>query len=488
MSGPSAPPRPGGAALKVPRARVLLVDDDATVRRSAPRLLVAKGFSVDTAEDGDAALALIETRNVDVILLDLRMPAMSGVDVLARIKARHPEIEAVVMIDAEDAEGDLLAAQAGAYDVITKPLLDPDALARVIDRAAEHRRLQGRVRALERRLERHERFGELVGASKRMQEAYRLARGIAPTSSPVLILGESGTGKELVARTIHEGSTRGGSPFRSLDCGVVPEALLTMELFGSVPGAFEGALDKPGLIELADRGTLFLDDLGALPPSGQAGLLRLLTDRVVTRAGESEARPVDVRVIAAAGVDLRERVKSGFFREDLYYRLTVFTILLPPLRRRKEDIPLLAYHFLQKHAPQAGREIKRISVEALRLLRENPWPGNVRELSAAIEHAVVMARGESIVPADLPASSEEESFAESDEDPVFQPVSLAEGSYTEAKDRVVSAFDQAYVEHLLKRVGGNISEAARLAGLDRSNFRRLMKKVREQAKRDSRKG
>ncbi len=479
MSGSTEPPRPGGARAKAPRARILLVDDEASTRRSAPRLLVAKGFTVDTAEDGRAALALLETRAVDVLLLDLRMPAMSGADVLARVRSRHPEIEIVMMIDAGDAEGALLVAEAGAYDVVTKPFLDPDALARVIERAAEHRALLGRVRALERRVERHERFGELVGPSKRMQEVYRLARGVAPTSSTVLILGERGTGKELVARTIHDHSTREGRPFRALDCGAVPEALLAMELFGSVPGAFAGAADKPGLFELASRGTLFLDDLGALPLSAQLGLLRALTDRVVERAGEQTARPIDVRLLAAAGVDLRDRVKAGLFREDLYYRLSVFTIHLPPLRRRKEDIPLLAYHFLQKYGPHAGRDIKRISAEALRLLRQNPWPGNVRELEATIEHAVVMARGEAIVPADLPATEEGSADDRDDDTPShFGGEELTEGGYAEIKDRVVSAFDRAYVEQLLKRVGGNISEAARLSGMDRSNFRRLMKKAR----------
>jgi DNA-binding NtrC family response regulator len=481
MSGPSEPPRPGGATSKAAQVRVLLVDDEASIRRSAPRLLVAGGFAVDTAEDGEAALALLATRSVDVLLLDLRMPTLSGVEVLARVKARHPDVDVVMMIDADDTAGALLALQAGAYDVVFKPFLDADALALALRRAAEHRRLVGRVRALERRVERHERFGELVGTSRRMQEIQRRIRGVAPTSSPVLILGESGTGKEHLARTLHESSTREGRPFRVLDCGAIPEPLLSMELFGSVPGAFPGALDKPGIFELADRGTVFLADLGALPPAGQSGLLRLLTSHVVERAGDSAPRPVDVRVVAAATIDLRQRVKAGLFREDLYYRLNVFAIYLPPLRLRKEDIPLLAYHFLQKHAPHAGRDIKRISVEALRKLRENPWPGNVRELAATIEHAVVMARGDAIVPADLPTLSEERGSAPDDDDtpaPAPGERDLTEEGYADAKDRVVSAFDHAYVEQLLKRVGGNVSEAARLSGMDRSNFRRLMKKVR----------
>jgi DNA-binding NtrC family response regulator len=480
MSGSIEPPRPGGATSKSPRARVLLVDDEAAVRRSAPRLLVALGFAVDTAEGGAAAIALLETRAVDVLLLDLRMPDQSGIDVLARVKARHPEIEIVMMIDAGDPTGAAESIHAGAHDVVTKPFVDPDTLALVLGRALEHRRLVGRVRALERRLERHERFGELVGVSKRMQEVNRLARSVGPTASTALILGESGTGKEHVARTIHEASAREGRPFRSLDCGAIPEALLTMELFGSVPGAFPGAIDKPGIFELAERGTVFLADLGALPPSGQAGLLRILTDHAVVRAGELEARPVDVRVLAAAGVDLRERVKAGLFREDLYYRLNVFAIHLPPLRRRKEDIPLLAYHFLQKYGPHSGREIKRISVEALRVLRENPWPGNVRELAATIEHAVVMARGEAILPADLPVAAGADDGDDAGGDAGEDDDDLLDGSYAVAKDRVVSSFDQVYVQRLLKRVGGNVSEAARVSGMDRSNFRRLMKKVEKQ--------
>ncbi|MEP7123943.1 MAG: sigma-54 dependent transcriptional regulator [Byssovorax sp.] len=480
MSGSIEPPRPGGATSKAPRARVLLVDDESAIRRSAPRLLVATGYAVDTAEDGAAALALLETRAVDVLLLDLRMPTLSGIEVISRVKSRHPEIEVVMAIDADDATGALESIHAGAYDVVTKPFLDADALALVIGRAADHRRLVGRVRALERRLERHERFGELVGASKRMQEVSRLARGVAPTGSTVLILGESGTGKEHVARSIHEGSGRESRPFRTLDCGAVPEPLLTMELFGSVLGAFPGAIDRPGIFEQAERGTVFLDDLGALPPSGQAGLLRILTEQAVQRAGESEARAIDVRVLAAANVDLRDRVKAGAFREDLYYRLNVFAIHLPPLRRRKEDIPLLAYHFLQKYGPHAGRDIKRISVEALRLLREKPWPGNVRELEATIEHAVVMARGEAIVPADLPAEGGDRD--DGDEDALPGREEQLEGSYADAKDRVVGAFDRAYVERLLKRVSGNVSEAARLSGMDRSNFRRLIKKVERQPK------
>jgi DNA-binding NtrC family response regulator len=478
MSGSIEPPRPGGANAKAPRARVLLVDDEAAIRRSAPRLLVAHGFTVDTAEDGAAALSLLETRTVDVLLLDLRMPTLSGIEVISRVKSRHPEIEIVMMIDSADATSALESIHAGAYDVVLKPFLDPDTLPLVVGRAADHRRLVGRVRALERRLERHERFGELVGASKRMQEVNRLARGVAPTGSTVLILGESGTGKAHVARTVHEHSAREGRPFRSLDCGAVPEPLLTMELFGSVPGAFPGAIDRPGIFELAARGTVFLEDVGALSPSGQAGLLRLLTDHTVQRAGENEPRPIEVRILAAANIDLRERVKAGTFREDLYYRLNVFPIHLPPLRRRKEDIPLLAYHFLQKHGPHAGRDIKRISVEALRLLRENPWPGNVRELEATIEHAVVLARGEAIVPADLPAAP----GGRTDDSAIPDNETLVEGPYAEAKDRVVGAFDRTYVEQLLKRVGGNVSEAARLSGMDRSNFRRLMKKVERQPK------
>jgi DNA-binding NtrC family response regulator len=458
---PSSGGGPSGSA-EAPKARVLLVDDEPSIRRNVPRLLLADGFAVDTAEDGPAALDLLATRNIDVMLLDAVMPSMSGMDVLGRVKQLYPDVEVVMMTAFDDADAAAAAVRAGAYDVLVKPFPSPAAVSFALQKAADHRRLQSRARSLEQRLEQHERFGELVGSSAAMQEVYRKALGVAPTSSPVLILGENGTGKELVARAIHQHSTRADRPFRVLSCGAVPEALIDAELFGA-----EG---KPGLFELCDKGTLLLDEVEDLPASTQAALGRALADRAMK-----------VRVLAAGSADLKERVSEGQFREDLYYRLAVFLIHLPPLRRRREDIPLLAYHFLQKHGRRAGREVKRISVEAVRLLRDYPWPGNVRELENAIEYAVVMARGDAVLPADLPLGR-----AGVGEDAGGGALLLGEDvaslSYADAKDRAVDAFDKLYVEKLMKRAGGNVSEAARQAGMDRSNFRRLLKKVRSRPK------
>jgi len=467
---------------KAPKAHVMVVDDEPALRRSLARVLLAEGFDVMTAEDGAAALTLLSTaRAVDVVLLDVMMPGVSGMEVLARIKEQHPEVEVVMMTAFGDIDTAVAAVRQGAYNFLTKPFGPTETVALALMQAAEHKRLVDRTRVLEQRLVEHERFGELIGRSSRMQEVYRIALGAAPTTSTVLILGENGTGKELVARAIHQHSLRSDRPLRAINCGAIPETLVETELFGSVRGAFTGAQDRPGLFELADKGTVFLDEIGDLPLSAQAKLLRALAEGEIKRVGATEPKTVDVRVIAATNVDLKERIASGRFREDLYYRLAVIPVHLPPLRQRKEDIPLLAYHFLHKYARRSGRDIKRIGVEALRLLREQPWPGNVRQLENAIEHAVVMTRGDSILPSDLPFGRDE---AHADEDGpsssprAFWSDTLSELPFTQAKEKAALAFESAYVQRLLKRTGNNVSEAARQAGMDRSNFRRLMKKVR----------
>ncbi|MDI1449428.1 sigma-54 dependent transcriptional regulator [Polyangium sp. 6x1] len=469
-------------ATKAPKAHVMVVDDEPALRRSLARVLLAEGFDVMTAEDGAAALTLLSTaRAVDVVLLDVMMPGPSGMEVLARIKEQHPEVEVVMMTAFGDIDTAVAAVRQGAYNFLTKPFGPTETVALALMQAAEHKRLVDRTRLLEQRLVEHERFGELIGRSSRMQEVYRIALGAAPTTSTVLILGENGTGKELVARAIHQHSLRSDRPLRAINCGAIPETLVETELFGSMRGAFTGAQDRPGLFELADKGTVFLDEIGDLPLSAQAKLLRALAEGEIKRVGATEPKTVDVRVIAATNVDLKERIASGRFREDLYYRLAVIPVHLPPLRQRKEDIPLLAYHFLHKYARRSGRDIKRIGVEALRLLREQPWPGNVRQLENAIEHAVVMTRGDSILPSDLPFGRDEAHAGEDgapEETRAFWSDTLSELPFTQAKEKAAIAFERAYVERLLKRTSNNVSEAARQAGMDRSNFRRLMKKVR----------
>jgi DNA-binding NtrC family response regulator len=478
---PAAAPR--GAAPQAdrsaPKPRVLVVDDEPQVRRSLARLLMAR-FEVLTAEDGEAALALLASSPVDVMLVDLNMPRMHGMALLEHVKRDYRSIEVVMMTAFGDIDTAVAAVRAGAYDFLTKPFASNDAVTLTLEKAAEHKRLVDRTHFLEQRLEQHERFGELVGSSSRMQEVYRLALGVAPTTSTVLILGENGTGKELVARAIHQHSTRAEKAFRTINCGAIPETLVETELFGSVRGAFTGAMDRPGMFEMADKGTLFLDEIGDLPQLAQVKLLRALSQGEIKRVGANDTRIVDVRVIAATNVDLKERIAAGKFREDLFYRLNVIPIHMPPLRQRKEDIPLLAYHFLQKYARRASKDLRRISAEALRMLRDQPWHGNVRELENAIEHAVVMCRGDAILPGDLPFARAHGSDgpAAHGTGEVHFDGDLAELAYTDAKDKATAAFDKHYVEKLMARTGNNISEAARQAGMDRSNFRRLLKRVR----------
>jgi DNA-binding NtrC family response regulator len=473
----SVPPRRASGA-PAGRGKVLVVDDEAGLRRSVARILMSRGFEVDTAEDGLAALDLLKARAVDVILLDLMMPKMGGMEVLAKVRQDFPDVAVIMMTAFGDIDTAVAAVRAGAYDFLAKPFPSTDAMVHVLEKAAEHRRLVDKTRQLEERLEQAENFGELIGTSSRMQEVYRLALGVAPTQSTVLILGENGTGKELVARAIHQHSTRAHHPLRIVNCGAIPENLVETELFGSVRGAFTGALDKPGLFELADKGTVFLDEIGDLPQTAQVKLLRALAQGEIRRVGSNDNKIVDVRVLAATNVDLKERIQQNRFREDLYYRLSVIPINLPRLAQRKDDIPLLAYHFLQKYARRAGREIKRISIEALKQLRDQPWPGNVRELENAVEYAVVMSRGDVIMPQDLPFSrAAAELAAEPGEAAIFG-VEIAELGYNDAKNRALDAFDTAYLERVMKRAAGNVSEAARQAGMDRSNFRRLLKKVR----------
>lgn len=479
-SSPSSEAEPPAAPV-----RVIVVDDEPALRRSVVRMLMAKGMEVVTAEDGPRALALLASEPFDVALIDLIMPNMGGLDLLQRIRRGYPDVEVVMMTAYGDVETAVRAVQAGAYNFLTKPFRSNDEVAHVIAQAAERRSLKAHAARLERQLGTvADGFGTMIGASPSMKAVYRRAQDVAATKVTVLILGESGTGKELTARAIHEHSPRKNRPFVAVNCSAIPEGVVESELFGHVKGAFTNATSpRTGLFESANMGTIFLDEVGDLPQQAQVKLLRVLQEGEVKRVGANETRHVDVRVIAATNLDLRRKIEAGTFREDLFYRLNVVAIHLPPLRERMEDIPALAYHFLKKHAARVGRQVRKISPEAMSLLTAESWPGNVRELENAIERAVVFCR-DTVEPMHLglsramPKVVDRDSVTPSEPDSdTLLPASIADMPYREAKAQAVADFERRYFSSLRNRTSANVSEAARQAGLDRSNFRRAIKRA-----------
>ena len=467
----------GGPSIQAAPPRVLVVDDEPGLRRALSRLLQASGINVRTADDGAMALDVLAEESFDVALVDLMMPRMNGLELLQHIRKRHAGTQVVLMTAFGDVETAVQAVRAGAHHFLTKPFRSNDEVVLAVTKAAEHRRLVDHAVMLERRLEQMQKFGGLIGNSPKMQEVYRLALGVATTASTVLILGESGTGKELTARAIHQHSARSEKAFVPVNCSAIPVDLVESELFGHVKGAFTGATtSRPGLFEVADGGTLFLDEVGDLPPLAQVKLLRALQEAEIKRVGSNDTKTVDVRVIAATNVDLKTRIAEGRFREDLYYRLNVVAISLPPLRDRPEDIPLLAQHFVGKYADRANRPVRTISPPAMELLKGALWKGNVRELENAIEHAVVFCVGESIEPKDLP-DTEQPKRESTPAGNGGSAAPLDDLPFPVAKARALAAFEAAYFQSVLDRAGGNVSEAARLSGLDRSNFRRAARRA-----------
>ena len=477
----------GGATTAVSDApsapvHVLVVDDDPGLRRSLARVLSARGFRVGTAEDGVGGLAYLDENGPDVALVDMQMPNMGGFDLLTRAKEKGSPAEIIMMTAHAGVDAAVEAVKGGAYHFLTKPFVSSESVVLVVAQAAEHKRLVDRTRRLEQRLEAHEQFGDLIGTSPKMLAVYRLIEGVATATSTVMILGETGTGKELVARAIHQRSSRADKPFVSVNCAAIPKELVESELFGHVRGAFTGAQNaRAGLFEAAHTGTIFLDEVGDLPLSAQVKLLRTLQEGEVKRVGADETKIVDVRVLAATNVDLKERIAAKTFRSDLYYRLNVISVELPALRDRGDDVMLLAHHFIHKYSRRMSREPKRLAPLALQALRAYAWPGNVRELEHAIERAVVLSQGASIEPSDLPVEAQPRERALEVSPPLSRGPApnaalLADLPYAEAKRIALTQFDDTYVGEVLRRAGGNLSEAARQAGIDRSNFKRLMRK------------
>lgn len=385
-------------------ADILLVDDEKSVSTTISILLKKAGFAVEEASNGKDAVELMKTKFFDLVLTDLKMKPMDGLEVLREAKAINPLTEVVVMTAFGTVESGVEAMRSGAYDYIQKPF-DNDELLMLVDKALERKQLLTEVEKLQEELKEKYRFENIVGNSKEMMDVFSLSFKVAPTDSTVLISGESGTGKELIARAIHLNSRRKNRAFITINCGALPENLQESELFGHVRGAFTGAIrDKRGLFQEANGGTLFLDEVGETLLSTQVKLLRFLQNGEIRRVGENEPIHVDVRLLAATNQDLEKLIEEGKFREDLYYRLNVIPIQMPPLRKRRDDIPLLINHFLEKNHTQKHKKIDSVSPEAMSLLSGYDWPGNVRELENVVERAVILTNKNVIMPEDLPST------------------------------------------------------------------------------------
>ena len=371
-------------------ARVMVVDDDRDMEQMLVEFINGQGQKTIGCNSGAQALRLLQERHIDIVLTDLKMKAMDGLELLRSIRARHPEVRVVIMTAFGSIETAIEAIKFGAIDYLTKPF-KMELVAFTLDRVVRSIKMDEENTRLKKQLKRQHSYQDIVGKSKAMSEIFSLIGRIGPSSSSVLICGESGTGKELIAKAIHAESGRKKNAFIAINCAAIPEGLLEAELFGSVKGSYTGSVaDKAGLFEQAAKGTMFLDEIGDMPLSLQTKLLRVLQDRTIRRVGDSVSRPVDVRIISATNQPLESLVKEKVFREDLYYRLNVIPINLPPLRERKEDIPLLVNSFLEKYALD-GQGAKHISKDAMKMLMQGPWRGNVRELENAIERACVLS-------------------------------------------------------------------------------------------------
>jgi DNA-binding NtrC family response regulator len=439
---------------------VLVIDDEQGILDVMRILLSNNGFVPYTARGGRAGIEQIQTLSPDIVISDIRMPDVSGAEVLSAARAANPETPVILMTAQATLQSAMHAVNEGAFYYIQKPFRNDELLA-IVHRASEHRALRVENRNLKQEIRKRDRANAPIGQSANWLAVLQLAATVAPTDSTVLLQGESGTGKEVVARYIHEMSGRATSPFLSVNCGALPESLLESELFGHVKGSFTGAVkDKTGLIAAAMGGTFFLDEVGEMTPATQVKLLRTLQQREVLPVGATEAIPVDARVIAATNRDLERDVKTGQFRSDLYYRLNVIAIHLPPLRQRREDIPLLVETFLSR-AKDPG---KTVSAEAMSAMCEYDWPGNVRELENALERATIVTTGSVIAPDALP----ERVTSKSGEHLVRDVDRL---------DPTLDMIERAYIKWVLESNGGNKTRAAEVLGIDPSTLHRKLQKM-----------
>jgi len=443
--------------------KILVVDDEAPIREMIKKgLSQMGGLNAEVAQNGLEAIEKIEKDVFDLVLTDLKMPGMDGLELLKVIKGTRPEVMVILMTAYGSIETAVEAMRIGANDYITKPI-DLNELLIHISRTQKENLLLRENQLLRMEVRKKFEFNNIIGKSKKMQEIFSLIEKVAPGNSTVIIYGGSGTGKELVAKAIHYNCPRADRPFIPFNCGAIPETLVESELFGHTKGAFTGAVQaKKGLFEEANGGTLFLDEISTILPSVQVKLLRVLQEKELMKVGSTERIKIDVRMIAATNENLEENMKKGKFREDLFYRLHVFPIFLPDLKDRKEDIPLLAYHFLDRCSKEARKEIKRISKKAMKLLLEYHWPGNVRELENAIERAVIMTDQDNLTPDDLPKDLME-GFSEMIRKGVKDRKSLDDIKFE-------------YMKEIIKEVGGNKRIASEILKVNPRTLYRFEKK------------
>ena len=444
--------------------RILIVDDETSIRESIAEFLSSEGFETQTASDGNAALDILKNGGVDILISDVRMPGMDGIELIKEVNAYASDTLVILMTAFASVETAIQALRSGAADYMLKPL-DLDELYLRITAILERRSLIRENKYMREVIDRSFNFSFIIGESPAMKTMYRMIDKVGPTKSTVLVTGPSGSGKELIARAVHQRSERKNKPFVAINCGSIPEALFESELFGHKKGSFTGAVsDHDGHFVLANNGTLFLDEIGELPLSMQVKLLRVLQEGEVRAVGAQKGANVDVRIIAATNRNLEKEVEEGRFREDLFYRLNIIRINAPGLEERKEDIPLLARYFLERYNKELSTSVKGISAEAMAMLMSHEWKGQVRELENVLERAVLLTDHEYIQPEDLPFDSS---------------VALKSDLLTDdsSLNNVVAAFEKQYIQHMLKKFEGNRTDTARALSIDPSTLYRKMEKL-----------
>jgi len=463
-------------------SRILIVDDEAVIREGVKRVLDRETCAVETCSSGYGAIELLQQKEYDLIISDLKMPGMSGIEVLKSVRTLQPHIPVILITGYASVETAVEAMKNGAVDYLQKPFV-PDLLLEKVRNALSQRSIPLGETSLREEIGQHQGFHQFIGESKEMQKVYHRIMHVAATNSTVLITGESGTGKELAARAIHDNSPRKDKPFVAVDCSSLAETLLESELFGHVKGSFTGAVQaKTGLFKIADGGTLFLDEVSNISLSTQAKLLRALQERKITPIGGTQLVPIDIHLVAATNKNLKTMAHEGTFREDLFFRLNIIPIELPPLRERTRDIPVLIRHFLKKYTAEIGKEIKGVAPDVMAFLEQYAYPGNVRELENMIERAVVLAEGDIIRNEDLELWDSTESTPGVLIERVPQNAEELKEMKRHIREHAMTALESLFVRNALERNGWNVTRAAEETGILRPNFQGMMKKLGISAK------